>query len=148
VRSKESATSPIHIESGLRVEKASGGTSVLCPLCLKSGNVVTLSSDTGNDRDGVVDSLDESLDDIDLLLFGEEGTFTGVTKDDESLYTLNGSEPRSNSLDSLVVDGAVFVEGSDLVVSALQTNEGVKTHRSRSDTSHVEADTTSGVGEG
>jgi hypothetical protein len=71
-----------------------------------------------------------------------------VTKDDKSLDTLDGSEPRSNSLDSLVVDGAVFVEGSDLGVSDLQKMEDGKTHRSRSDTSHVEADTTSRVGEG
>jgi hypothetical protein len=116
VRSKKSATSPIHIGSGLRVKETSSSTSFLCPLCLESGNVITLSSDTSNDGDGVVDSLDESLDDIDLLLFGEEGTFTGVTKDDKSLDTLDGSKPRSDSLDSLVVDGTIFVEGSDLDV--------------------------------
>jgi hypothetical protein len=71
-----------------------------------------------------------------------------VTKDYKSLDTLDGSEPRSNSLDSLVVDGTVFVERSDLGVSILRKMGNDKTHRSRSDTSHVEADTTSGVGEG
>ena len=71
-----------------------------------------------------------------------------MTKDDKSLDTLDGSEPRSNSLDGLVVDGTVLVEGSDLGVSMLRKMGDEKTHRSRSDTSHVEADTTSGVGEG
>jgi hypothetical protein len=93
VRSNKSATNPVGIDSSLRVEKTSSGTSVLGPLGLESSNVITLSSDTGYDGDGVVDSLDESFDDIDLLLFGEKGTFTGVTKDDKSLDTLDGSEP-------------------------------------------------------
>lgn len=138
----------IGIDKRLRVKETSSGTSVLGPLSLESRNVITLSSDTCNDGDGVVDSLDERLDDIDLLLFGEEGTFTGVTENDKSLYTLDGSEPRSNSLDSLVVDGTVFIEGSNLRVSDSKKKNGCKTHRSRSDTSHVEADTTSRVGEG
>jgi membrane-bound inhibitor of C-type lysozyme len=71
-----------------------------------------------------------------------------VTKDDKSLDTLDGSEPRSNSLDSLVVDGTVLVEGSDLGVSLSRKMEDEKTHWSRSDTSHVESDTTSRVVEG
>jgi hypothetical protein len=71
-----------------------------------------------------------------------------VTEDNQSLDTLDGSEPRSDSLDSLVVDGTVFVEGSNLGISELQNTEVCDTHRSRCDTSHVESDTTSRVGEG
>ena len=114
----------IGIDESLRVKKTSRGTSVLGPLGLESSNVITLSSDTGNNGDGVVNGLDERFDDIDLLLFGEEGTFTGVTKDDKSLDALDRGEPRSNSLDSLVVDGAVFIEGSNLRVSDSKKKDG------------------------
>jgi len=84
VRSSLSVSSQVwyhHIED-LRVQETSSGTSVLCPLGLKAGNVITFSSDTGDDWDAVVYSLDKSLDDIDLFFFGEEGTFTGVSEDD------------------------------------------------------------------
>ena len=70
-----------HIED-LRVQETSSGTSVLCPLGLKASNVITFSSDTGDDWDAVVYGLDKSLDDIDLFIFGEEGAFTGVSEDD------------------------------------------------------------------
>ena len=76
-----------------------------------------------------------------------------MSKDDKSLDTLDGSEPRSDPLDGVVIDGAVFVEWSDLGVASAtyrkrKMMEDDKTHGSRSDTRHVEADTTSRVGEG
>lgn len=102
-----------------RVKQTSSGTGFSCAFRLETSNVVALSGDTGNDGDLVVNRLNKGLDNLDLLLRGEEGTFTGVTENDETLDTLDGGKPRSNTLDSLVVDRAVLVEWSDL--------EGVRT---------------------
>lgn len=115
-----------------RVEQTRSGTSLPCALRLETSNVVTFSGDTGNDGDLVVDRLDKSLDDLCLLLRGEEGTLTGVAENDQTLDTVDGRKPRSDTLDSLVVDRAVLVERSD---------------GSGSDTTHVEADSASGVRE-
>lgn len=114
-----------------RVEKTGSSTGLLGSLGLETGNVVTLSSDTGNYGDSVVGRLDKGLDHLDLLVLSEEGTFTGVTENDETLDALERAEPRSDSLNGIVVDRAVFVERGD---------------GSRSDSRHVEADSTSRVG--
>jgi hypothetical protein len=115
-----------------RVEETGRGSSLLGSLGLETGDIVTFSSDTGNDGDGVVDTLLEGSNHFDLLVFGKESTFAGVTEDDETLDSLNGCEPRTDSLNSVVVDGSVFVEGGD---------------GSRSDTGHIKTDSTSRVGE-
>lgn len=75
------------------VKKTGGGTSLFCSFRLKSSNVVTLTSDTCDNWDLVVDGFDERFDDVDLFLLGQEGTFTGVAEDDETLDTLDGDEP-------------------------------------------------------
>jgi hypothetical protein len=74
-----------------------------------------------------------------------------VTKNDETLDTFDVDEPRADSLNSLVVDGHVLVEWSDLINGQLKSHKEELerlTHRSRGDTRHVEPDSTSRVGEG
>lgn len=115
-----------------RVEETGRGSGLLCSLGLETGDIVTFSSDTGNDGDGVVNTLLEGSDYLHLLVLREEGTFTGVTEDDKTLDSLDGCEPRTDSLNSVVVDRSVWVEGGD---------------GSRSDTGHIETDSTSRVGE-
>jgi hypothetical protein len=103
-----------NLEKDIRVEKSSSGSSILGSLGFQSSNVVTFSGDTSDDRDAVVDCFDESLDDIDLLLFGEESSLSGVTKDNEALDTFDRREPGTNSLNGLVIDRPILVEGSNL----------------------------------
>lgn len=113
-----------------RVEETGRGTSLFGPLGLETGDVVALASDTGDDGDG--GGLDKGLDDLDLLVRGEEGALTSVTEHDEALDALDGPEPRPEALNSLKVDRPVLVEGGD---------------GGGSETGHVEADTlVGGVG--
>jgi hypothetical protein len=93
------------------VEQAGLGARVERALGLEAGDIVALARDAGNDGDAVVDRLDECLDDLDLLVLGEEGALAGVAEDDEALDALDGAEPRADALDGLVVDRAVLVEG-------------------------------------
>jgi hypothetical protein len=105
------------------VEETGGSTSLFGSLGLETSDIVTLSSDTGNDGDSIVDRLDKGLDDEDLLFLCRESSLTGVTKDDETLDTFNVDEPRADSLNSLVVDGHVLVEWSDLINGQLKVTK-------------------------
>jgi hypothetical protein len=63
------------------VEETSGGTSLFGPLGLKTSDIVTLSSDTSDNGDSVVDRLDKGFDDEDLFFLGKESSLTSVSKD-------------------------------------------------------------------
>lgn len=83
---------------------------------LESSDIVAFTSDTGNDGNTVIDRLDESLDDLNLLLFGEECTLARVAENDETFDTFDRTEPGSDTLNGLKVDRAVLVEGLCLSV--------------------------------
>jgi hypothetical protein len=63
------------------VEETCSGTSLFGPLGLKTSDIVTLSSDTSDNGDSVVDRLDKGFDDEDLFFLGKESSLTSVSKD-------------------------------------------------------------------
>jgi hypothetical protein len=62
------------------VQKSCLCTSGLCALGLQRSNFGTFSGDTSDNGNLVVNGLDESLDDIDLLLLGKESTLASMAK--------------------------------------------------------------------
>lgn len=96
-----------------RIEETSLSSGLLGPLSLEGGNFSALTSDTSNDRNLVVNRLDKGLDHINLLLGCEESTLTSVAENDKALDAPLLAEPRTETLDSLVVNGAILCERSD-----------------------------------
>ena len=96
-----------------RVGQGGLGAGVDGPLGLLDGDLGALSGDAGDDRDLVTDLGDQRLDDLDLLVLGQEGALAGVPEHDQRLHTLDRGQELAQVGQCGVVHVAVDRERGD-----------------------------------
>ena len=83
------------------------------PLGLLDGDLGALAGDAGDDRDLVADLVDQRLDDLDLLVLGQEGALTGVPEHDQRLHPVDRGQELAQVGQCGVVHVAVDRERGD-----------------------------------
>jgi hypothetical protein len=83
------------------------------PLGLLDGDLRPLTGDARDDRDLVTDLVHQGLDDLHLLVLGEEGALTGVPEHDQRLHPVDRGQELTEVGERGVVHVSVDGERGD-----------------------------------